>query len=151
MLNARKALGNAGEAIACRFLQSHGFRVVAQNWRHKQLELDIIAKHGDTLVFVEVKTRTKGGMSSPIEAVTPRKQATCIRAARAYLAAFNLWHCPCRFDIVCVELLPSQPAAPFNGAHTICRDGATFSVEHYPHAFELSSALDSGNAAWQPW
>lgn len=151
MLNARKALGNAGEAIACRFLQSQGLRIVTQNWCHKHLELDIIAQHGDTLVFTEVKTRTKGGMSSPIESVTPRKQATCIRAARAYLAAYNLWHCPCRFDIVCVELLPAQPAAPVSGTHILCQDGATFSVEHYPHAFELPSALDSGNATWQPW
>lgn len=151
MLDARKALGNTGESIACHFLQSQSFRIVARNWRHKQLELDIIAEHGDTLVFVEVKTRTKGGMYSPVESVTPRKQARCIRAAQAYLAAHDLWQRPCRFDIVCVELLPPLSAAPAAGTYIICRDGATFSVEHYSHAFELSSALDSGNTAWQPW
>lgn len=150
MVDSRKHLGNTGEALAAYFLQQRGFRVLARNWRYKQLELDIIAMHGDTLVFVEVKTRTSGGMSAPVEAITPRKKASCIRAGRAYLAAHNLWQSPCRFDIVCVELLP-PPSTPAHGAHVCTWDGATFSVEHYSHAFELPSTLDSGNTAWQPW
>ncbi|MEG2173337.1 MAG: YraN family protein [Desulfovibrionaceae bacterium] len=155
MVDPRKQLGNTGEDIAAHFLQQQGFCITARNWRAQQLELDIIARDGDTLVFVEVKTRTHGGMTSPVEAITPRKQQSCIRAARAYLAAHHVWQIPCRFDIVCVELLPSpsilSPSPnPVHGKRVLW-NGVTFSVEHYSHAFELPSALDSGNTAWQPW
>lgn len=150
MVISSKILGNTGEDLACHFLQRQKFHIVARNWRFKQLELDIVARHGDTLVFVEVKTRTAGGLSSAVEAITPHKKASCIKAARAWLAAHNAWDQPCRFDIVCVELLPTSTAVA-QDAPIFLWNGETFSVEHYCHAFELPPTLDCGNTAWQPW
>lgn len=154
MLAPHHNLGARGEALAAHWLQKHGYRIVARNWRAKQLELDIVVKHADTLVFVEVKTRSQGGMGSPVEAINPRKKNSLIKAARAYLAAHDAWHSPSRFDVIAIMLLsPSAPAAANPAAHTsvVMWEGATFSVEHYPHAFDLSSALDCGNTTWQPW
>lgn len=169
MLSPRQHLGAQGEALAAHWLEGQGYRIVARNWRAKQLELDIVARHADTLVFVEVKTRTHGGMGSPVEAVSSHKQRSLIQAGRAYLAAHSLWQAPCRFDIIAIIRLeasetsasvssrptfsaaPQQPDSAASGVHILPWDGATFSVEHYPHAFELPSALDCGNTARQPW
>lgn len=161
MLTPPHNLGAQGEDLAAHWLQQQGYRIVARNWRAKQLELDIIARHGGTLVFVEVKTRSCGGLGSPVEAVGYKKQASLVRAARAYLAAHDLWQAPSRFDVITIVRLSctttktgfatmATPPAK-GGAHILPWQGATFSVEHYPHAFELPSALDCGNTAWQPW
>ena len=131
---ARQRTGDAGEDAAALFLQQAGFRVLARNWRQGRLELDIVCREGDVLVFVEVKTRAAGGMLLPGEAVTPRKRATLFRAARAWLAAHDDWDAPCRFDVVCVT-----------------RRADTFTVEHIPHAFDISPFVDGGHTAWQPW
>lgn len=160
MLAPSHGLGIQGEDLAAHWLKQQGYRVVARNWRAKQLELDIVARHGDTLVFIEVKTRSHGSMGSPVEAVSYKKQASLVRAARAYLAAYDMWQAPSRFDIIAIVRLScstttkgeTTTATPTNsGVHILPWQGATFSVEHYPHAFELPSALDCGNTAWQPW
>lgn len=153
-LTARQRLGKAGEDYAAAFLQQKGLRIVARNWRQGRYELDIIAQDGDTLVFAEVKTRTAGGMSSPADAITPHKQRSLIQAARAYLASCQAWQKPCRFDVLCVLSHTNNPAS--NWANSPLENkGATFSVEHFCHAFDLtsaqSSAMDRGNTSWQPW
>lgn len=150
MVIPSKQLGNTGEDLACHFLQGKKFRILARNWRYQHVELDIVARHGDTLVFVEVKTRSAGGLSTAVEAITPRKKACCIKAARAWLTTHNAWDEPCRFDIVCVVLLPTASGAAHN-TPVFFWNGATFSVEHYCHAFDVSPTLDCSNTAWQPW
>lgn len=132
--SATATIGARGEEAAARLLAQRGLRVLARNWRHGGLELDIVCDDRGTLVFVEVKTRAASGPARPDEALTPAKRGKLVRAARQYLAAHDAWDRPCRFDLVCVV-----------------HDGATLTLEHYPHAFDLTASLGGGDAAWQPW
>lgn len=95
--------GNLGEDAAARYLTSLGYRILHRNWRHGRLEIDIICRHGDTLVFVEVKTRGAGSLATASEVLTPAKCAVLVRAARQYLAHHKCWDEPCRFDFVAVQ------------------------------------------------
>lgn len=134
----RARLGRQGEEAAARLLASKGFVILARNWRQGRLELDIVCRDGDTLVFVEVKSRSGDGLTRPDEAMTPRKRHTLVRAARAWLAAEEDWSSPCRFDVVTVT------ACGPNSLH----------LEHIPHAFALDepgTVVDRGHASWQPW
>lgn len=76
----RAALGRAGEEAAATLLHARGMRILARNWRSGPLELDLVCREGDTLVFVEVKTRGPGSLGSALEAVGPRKRQSLIRA-----------------------------------------------------------------------
>ena len=127
-------LGRKGEEAARKLLQRSGMELLDCNWRSGRLELDIVCRDGDTVVFVEVKTRSGSTYGGPAAALTPAKQRTLCRAARAWLAARDAWSSPCRFDVVC-----------------IVREGDTLHLEHCRHAFECEPSVDSGNAAWQPW
>ncbi len=93
--------GKNGEAIAVSLLKQRGYRIVSQNWRHKNLEVDIIAEDGDILVFVEVKTRSYAWYGMPYEAVDGIKQAKLTRAANHYIAA-NRYGGEIRFDVVSI-------------------------------------------------
>lgn len=127
-------LGRQGEDAALKLLQQKGFALLDRNWRSGRLELDIVCRDGDTVVFVEVKTRSQATHGGPAAALTPAKQRTLCRAARAWLAAHNAWSSPCRFDVVCV-----------------LREGDSLHLEHCRHAFECEPSVDSGDATWQPW
>ena len=94
--------GATGEDAAARHLESRGFKVLARNWRYRQWELDLVCRDGDTVVFVEVKTRRAGSMAAPGEALTRAKQARLIKAASHYLTEHDLWDEPCRFDLASV-------------------------------------------------
>ncbi|GBD26408.1 hypothetical protein HRbin30_01740 [bacterium HR30] len=96
------ATGAVGEAIACRFLESRGYRVIDRNVFCRAGELDLVAWQGDTLVFVEVKTRTSEGLRATVESVHPGKQRRLLRAAEAYLARAGLCPRETRFDVVIV-------------------------------------------------
>lgn len=137
MLNnsaAHLSLGQQGEDWATRFLAQEGFRILARNWRCRHLELDIVARESDTIVFVEVKTRTTDYHGEPAMAVTAAKQGKLVRAAQAWLSAHKCWQTPCRFDIIAlVGITPN------------------FRVEHYRHAFDFSETMGRRNAHWQPW
>lgn len=130
----RQALAKAGEQAAADLLRRSGLREVARNWRSGRHELDLVCLDGDTLVFVEVRTRARDGMVSPAESLTPAKRRHFVAAARAYLAACGLWDKPCRFDAVCVV-----------------DAGATLHAEHLRHVLEFSDVMDRRNPAWQPW
>jgi putative endonuclease len=82
-----RALGNAGEALAARWLTDHGFRVVARNLRTSYGELDIVAEKDGHVHVVEVKTRRGTGYGSPLEAINNRKQEHLRRSTMAALAA----------------------------------------------------------------
>ena len=131
---ARQELGGRGEAAAARLLASKRYRILDRNWRRGRLELDLVCEDGDEIVFVEVKTRTMGTLTSPAEGMGPAKRRSLIKAARCWLAAHNAWERACRFDLVCVT-----------------DDRQELRLEHHTHAFDLADPLARGNAAWQPW
>ena len=79
-------LGRRGEELAARFLEDAGYRVVERNWRCRQGEIDIVARSGDTLVFVEVKTRSSLAFGHPFEAITATKLARLRLLAAAWCA-----------------------------------------------------------------
>jgi putative endonuclease len=94
--------GDESEEKACSFLKQEGYQVVARNWRTRVGELDIIARDGDVLVFVEVKARSRDDFGGPEAAVDRTKQRRLIAAARSFLAAT---HCELatRFDVVAIR------------------------------------------------
>ena len=110
-LASRQQRGQTGEDAAVRYLQARGYRVVVRNWRPAKEasstlrgEVDCIAWHGKTLVFVEVKARSSNQQGTPQEAVTPAKQRQLSRLANAYISYHRLPDTPCRFDVVEVWL-----------------------------------------------
>ena len=99
----KKLLGRAGELKAKKFLKKQGYKILEQNFSTRIGEIDIIAKDGDILVFVEVKTRTNEDFGLPSEAVTARKRQKYGLVASEYILKNDLVDPPCRFDVVEVE------------------------------------------------
>ncbi len=121
MSKARITLGRKGENLAADYLKQHGFSIVMRNYRQKTGEIDIIARDGDCLVFVEVKTRNSVQYGMPYEAVTPRKQMQISRTALDYLTRNKLADQAARFDIISI---------------LIKKDGKA-DIEHLPDCFEF--------------
>jgi putative endonuclease len=101
-LTPAKRRGDIGEDAAARYLKGRGFRLLERNWRYRQWELDIICRDGDTVVFVEVKTRGAGTMGLPADGLNRKKQVRLVKAASQYLSRKNLWDEPCRFDLAAI-------------------------------------------------
>ncbi len=101
----RRRVGVQGEAVARRFLEKIGFRIVEENFACPLGEIDLIAEDGDVLVFVEVKARRSVRFGGPAEAVHAKKQRQILRVAEAYLRERRL-RVPCRVDVVAVEFPP---------------------------------------------
>jgi putative endonuclease len=117
-----RAVGQRGEAAAARYLERRGLVILARNLRSRLGEIDLLARDGRTLVFVEVKAR-RGHEGDPPEAgVRGRKRARLSRLALGYLAARRLGEQPCRFDVVGVSLDDA---------------GQVTGVRHFTHAFDL--------------
>lgn len=93
-------MGAWGEDLALRYLIKHGYRLVERNYRTRRGEIDLILRKEGTLVFVEVKLRRGTGFGDPLEAVTPRKQATLRYLAERYLAVREPDFDTVRFDVV---------------------------------------------------
>jgi putative endonuclease len=104
-----RAVGRRGEDLAHRHLRKHGFTVVGRNFRARSglSELDIIAWEGDTLVFVEVKTRSSAEFGSPERAMDPDKRRKLFRGAREYARRAGVDWSRVRFDII--NVLLSKP------------------------------------------
>jgi putative endonuclease len=96
----RKRAGNYGEAAAAGLLRAKGYEILNQNFRAFGGEIDIVAKDGDYIVFVEVKYRRQLDYGRPLEAVTRKKRRLLIRAAYGYLAQKGCSDENCRFDII---------------------------------------------------
>jgi putative endonuclease len=97
------ALGRRGEDLAHRYLEKLGLVVVARNYKPgEDSEVDIVARQGDTVVFVEVKSRASAAYGAPERAIDSDKQKHIIRAARAYLRRAGLEWTQARFDVVSV-------------------------------------------------
>lgn len=104
-LDPRRSLGRVGETLAAQALVERGYTIVEHNWRCPSGELDIIARDGDCLVFVEVRTRRGGWRGAAADSVGPKKQAKLAVLADAYLQSNKIpvttdW----RIDVVTVEL-----------------------------------------------
>ncbi len=97
-------LGVRGEEIAVRYLMSKSYSILERNWRYGRLEVDIISRHNDELVMIEVKTRSGSFVESLGEAVDKRKQELLIRAANAYILK-SILNLEIRFDIISVIFL----------------------------------------------
>jgi putative endonuclease len=104
MAEQRQAVSRRGEEIAVRFLHEQGYRVVARNYRCRFGEIDLIARDGETLAFIEVKTRRSQAFGPPALAVTIEKQRHLVKASQVYLAQRGKAHELCRFDVVTIEM-----------------------------------------------
>ncbi len=111
-------IGNIGEALARTFLEQKGWQVLESNWRWRRAEIDLIAKDGDTLVFIEVKTRSTDLFGKPEEAVTLRKERLLADAASVYMEQIGHdW--AVRFDVISI----------------IYRNEQHYEIEHFQDAF----------------
>lgn len=97
-------LGARGEALAVVHLVAAGMEVVDRNWRNRHGELDIVARDGDVLVFVEVKTRSGIGYGTPAESVTYTKQTRIRRLALEWLDERGSPWVRLRFDVVAIVM-----------------------------------------------
>ena len=123
-MDRRSGTGRHAEDLAAAHLERAGLRIVARNWRRPEGELDIVADDGGTCVFVEVRSRMGEEHGHALEAITPRKRARVVRAARLYLHAETPATAGFRFDVVAV---------------TFRDDGRDPDLIHIPNAFETTS------------
>ena len=97
-----QAAGGAGEERAEELLARNGLAIVERNYRTKAGEIDLIARDGPTLVFVEVRLRSDASFGGALASITPRKQRRIVAAAKQYLMSLRPLP-PCRFDVVALE------------------------------------------------
>ncbi len=118
-----KILGNYGEDYTCEYLQNKGYRIIERNFRNKLGEIDLIAKDGKVICFIEVKTRESLQYGAPFEAVHLAKQRKMARVALSYLKyRFNTVDILSRFDVISIYRPPQgQPT-----------------IEHIKNAFDLT-------------
>jgi len=120
--SGNSSLGNVGESIAATFLKGVGFSIVERNFRCVCGELDIVARDGRTIVFIEVKCRNNQIYGPPQLAVTPFKQRQISKAALVWLSKRRLYDAEARFDVVAILL----------------HDGELPEIEHIRNAFDLA-------------
>lgn len=104
-----KELGKLGEELAVRYLIKKEYRILARNWRDRGGELDIVARDGGTLVFVEVKTRTSDTFALPIESVGFEKQRKLRRLAERFITRNDFTNCEVRFDVISIVARGAKP------------------------------------------
>ena len=105
---SRKEVGDWGERIAQSFLRGQGYRILETNYRCPHGEADIVAKDGECLVFVEVKTRRSRSYGTPEESITPVKEARLSAVADHYLQSRAMTPAEYRVDLVTVEVEPPR-------------------------------------------
>ena len=109
MSRHRVVLGKTGEDLACGELERRGYAIIARRHRCRGGELDIVARDGPTLVFVEVKARDSRAFGDAAEAVTWQKQRRIVRLASEYVMRHHLNDSPCRFDVVSIQFDDGRP------------------------------------------
>ena len=115
---AKDELGKRGEEIARDYLQENGYLVLDQNWRYRRKEIDIVARQGEEIVVVEVKTRRENFSAEPYESVTKKKIRNIVEVADHWLR-FHKTDLECRFDVISITVKK-------DGKHTL---------EHFTGAF----------------
>ena len=116
----RQSLGKLGENLACTALERRGYAILARRYRTRLGEIDIVARDGATIVFIEVKARAGDEFGGAAAAVTAWKQRRIALMAVDYVARHRLENRPCRFDVVTVDVAEGKPPR----------------VEIYTHAFD---------------
>lgn len=122
MTDARRttqALGLAGEELACAYLRRKNYDIITRRFRMFRGEIDIVARDGPTLVFVEVKARADESFGRPEESVTPGKQRQIRKIAQGYLMENPPGDAACRFDVISI----------------LFGDGNAYRLEHFVDAF----------------
>ncbi len=114
------ARGEAGEDIAARHLEKQGFEIIERNWRLREGELDIIAKKGNLIAFVEVKTAYSNRFGDPVEWVNPAKCRQIGKIAGAWIDKNSPENCFFRFDVIALTKIEGG-----------------FSIRHIADAFSL--------------
>ena len=104
MTSERSAAGAKAEAFAAQYLEARGLTVIERNFRRRRGEIDLIARDGDTLVFVEVRLRSRSDYGDAAASITAAKRARWAATAQLYLARFGRTP-PCRFDAVLLDRL----------------------------------------------
>ena len=122
MPTPRSGLGHRGEEIACQFLGEKGYEILATNYRCRWGEVDIVARDGEELVFVEVRTRHSVAYGIPEESLTPAKVRRLLTTSRHYLQQHADAETGWRVDLVCVRLTP---------------DRRLERIDHFCHAIQL--------------
>ena len=97
---SKRALGNEAEELACQYLIEHGWEILERNYYAGHAEVDIIAKEGDIIVFIEVKMRSTSHFGSPIEHVDEAKVQRVFEAAECWVQENNFPNSPLRFDVI---------------------------------------------------
>lgn len=106
MTRQRIQKGQQGEGVAVDWLMSHGYEILAQNYRTPLGEIDVIARQDQTICFIEVKTRFSRSKGSGLEAVSVKKQHKISQSALVYLKTHQGLNQSARFDVVLVETDP---------------------------------------------
>lgn len=107
-MTAHIETGKKGEEIALQYLKSKGYTILDQNWRNSRYEIDIVAKEGNIIVIVEVKTRSANSMVDALMAIDVNKRRHLMRAANAYVFAKKLME-EVRFDIITIGMGGKSP------------------------------------------
>ncbi len=102
-MSRTRALGAEGEALAAQLLEANGYTILARNDRVERVEIDLVARRGNMLVFVEVKARRSRAHGAPEEAVDERKRRRLVRGAAAWLRAHGPTALRVRFDVIVCE------------------------------------------------
>ncbi len=110
--------GKIAETIAFDFLKSKGYEILELNWRFKRAEIDLIAREGNFLVFIEVKSRSNNDFGKPESSVGQKKKSMLTAGATSYMDMID-YDKDFRFDIISITL----------------RSETDFNIEHFPDAF----------------
>lgn len=102
-------LGSLGEDIAARALERHGWTLLHRNYRFGHKEIDLVARHGEVVAFVEVKTRASAGFGHPLEAITSRKRREIQQVAAAWIQRHGHPSDVYRFDAIAVFISEDRP------------------------------------------
>lgn len=108
MNSFNKEMGKYGEELAYNLLAEKGYEIIQKNYRYGKGEIDIVARDGDTLVFVEVKTRTNLNYGVPEEAITKNKINQLRKVGSMYLSEKNIEDTLVRFDVIAILLEDSN-------------------------------------------
>ncbi len=117
-MSRHNEIGALGEQIATDFLKNKNYEILERNWRYKKAEIDIIARQNETLIFIEVKTRSYAYFGRPEEFVTSHKEQLVSEAANEYMIQIN-YDWAIRFDIISI----------------IYKNENEFEIEHFEDAW----------------
>lgn len=110
MFKTTRQAGDSGEDLACKFLKKNGYKILKRNFNIRGGEIDVIAMDGQSLVFIEVKTRYGKEYGYAREAVTPWKLKYLQKAALFYIVKTKWGGKPYRFDLVAIDYEDSKPS-----------------------------------------